>query len=281
MGPNKAVHIMFLAEGSCSSSVLNLDGRLGAGGYFVADAERVHRQRLASLIALTVGLALYRNERVYSLASDVASRAQEGHLADQKETQAATLVVIVMVIIAAIILGTLRLRLVEAHRPDLRVVWPLETNETRTERTPTADEVVRGPHVLGHENQAQALAPGAHQARTTSQDQFGEILIPTEHVLEVVKGQKRTSTRKFFPGYLFVQMELNEQTFHLVKNTPKITGFLGGTNPTPVTRVGDRADHQRDDRGQLKPKPKCSSKRATPSASSTARSPTSTAPSKR
>jgi len=49
-----------------------------------------------------------------------------------------------------------------------------------------------------------------------------------------VKGQRRTTTRKFFPGYMFVQMVLDDRTFHLVKNTPKITGFLGGTKPTPV-----------------------------------------------
>ena len=59
-------------------------------------------------------------------------------------------------------------------------------------------------------------------------------LIPTESVLEVVKGQRRTSTRKFYPGYMFVQMVMDDRTFHLVKNTPKITGFLGGTKPTPV-----------------------------------------------
>jgi transcriptional antiterminator NusG len=53
-------------------------------------------------------------------------------------------------------------------------------------------------------------------------------------VVENVKGQRRTTTRKFFPGYMFVQMILDDRTFHLVKNTPKITGFLGGTKPTPV-----------------------------------------------
>ena len=65
-------------------------------------------------------------------------------------------------------------------------------------------------------------------------DYFGDVLVPTESVMEVVKGQRRTTTRKFFPGYMFVQMVLNDQTFHLVKNTPKITGFLGGMKPTPV-----------------------------------------------
>ena len=64
---------------------------------------------------------------------------------------------------------------------------------------------------------------------------FGDILIPTETVQEVVRGKKRTSSRKFFPGYLFVQMDLSEKTWHLVKNTPYVKGFAaGGRNPQPV-----------------------------------------------
>ena len=67
-------------------------------------------------------------------------------------------------------------------------------------------------------------------------DDFGEILIPMEQVVEMVKGEKRTTKRKFFPGYILVNMELNDRTKSLVKNTPKVTGFLGGDplNPTPV-----------------------------------------------
>ncbi len=57
---------------------------------------------------------------------------------------------------------------------------------------------------------------------------FGEILIPSETVVEMKKGEKKTSTRKFFPGYILVQMELNNETWHVVKDTPKVTGFVGG-----------------------------------------------------
>ena len=85
----------------------------------------------------------------------------------------------------------------------------------------------------GHENKAR-LSLQERVKQMGKDAQFGQILIPTESVLEMVKGQRRTTTRKFYPGYMFVQMELNEETFHLVKNTPKITGFLGGQNPTPV-----------------------------------------------
>jgi len=63
----------------------------------------------------------------------------------------------------------------------------------------------------------------------------GEILVPTEKVVELVKGQKKESSRKFYPGYVLINMEMNEETWHLVNDTPKVTGFLGGkTDPVPV-----------------------------------------------
>ena len=85
----------------------------------------------------------------------------------------------------------------------------------------------------GHENKARlTLIERVRNNNLT--ESFGEVLVPTESVMELVKGQRRTTTRKFFPGYMFVQMVMEDRTFHLVKNTPKITGFLGGTKPTPV-----------------------------------------------
>lgn len=66
------------------------------------------------------------------------------------------------------------------------------------------------------------------------EDYFGEVLIPSENVVELVKGQKQTKSRKFFPGYIFVNMSLNEETWHLVKNASKVTGFVGGSKPSPV-----------------------------------------------
>jgi transcriptional antiterminator NusG len=85
----------------------------------------------------------------------------------------------------------------------------------------------------GHENKARlSLLERVRNAGLN--DYFGDVLVPTESVMEMVKGQRRTTTRKFFPGYMFVQMVMDDRTFHLVKNTPKITGFLGGTKPTPV-----------------------------------------------
>ena len=71
-----------------------------------------------------------------------------------------------------------------------------------------------------------------------------------------MKGQKRSTTRKFFPGYMFVQMDLDQETFHLVKNTPKITGFLGGTNPQPVKETEIQNINVAMTEGATRPKPR-------------------------
>ncbi len=112
----------------------------------------------------------------------------------------------------------------------------------------------------GQENRARLNLLGEIRKHHLEQE-FAEplessVLIPTEKVLEVNKGQKREAMRKFYPGYLFVQMELNEKTFHLVKNTPKITGFLGGTNPTPVRETEIAAINSAISEGQVKAKPR-------------------------
>ena len=87
---------------------------------------------------------------------------------------------------------------------------------------------------------------------------FGEILVPTEEVVEIRGGQKRRSERKFFPGYVLVQMDLNDETWHLVKNVPRVLGFIGGTadRPAPITAKEADAILQRVQDGVDKPKPK-------------------------
>jgi len=88
-------------------------------------------------------------------------------------------------------------------------------------------------------------------------DLFGEIMIPMEQVVEMVKGEKRTSKRKFFPGYILVHMELNEKSWHLVKNTPKVTGFVGNnTNPPSITDAEVSRLTTQISEGTLKPKAK-------------------------
>jgi len=90
------------------------------------------------------------------------------------------------------------------------------------------------------------------------QDRFGEVLVPTEEVVEMRAGQKRKSDRKFFPGYVLVQMELDDETWHLVKEVPKVMGFVGGTSDRPAP-ISDREAQRILDRvqeGVEKPKPK-------------------------
>jgi transcriptional antiterminator NusG len=94
--------------------------------------------------------------------------------------------------------------------------------------------------------------------RSGMQDKFGEIMVPVEEVIEMKGGQKSISERKFFPGYVLVQMEMNDDTWHLVKNTPRVTGFVGGTNlkPTPISdkEVADILQQMQE--GVEKPRPK-------------------------
>ena len=94
--------------------------------------------------------------------------------------------------------------------------------------------------------------------RSDLKDQFGDILVPTEEVVEMRDGKKRKSDRKFFPGYVLVQMEMNDATWHLVKEAPRVLGFIGGTTDKPVPISTAEADSilQRVEEGVDKPRPK-------------------------
>ena len=89
-------------------------------------------------------------------------------------------------------------------------------------------------------------------------EQFGEILVPTEEVVELRGGQKRKSERKFFPGYVLVEMIMDEKTWHLVRSTPKVLGFIGGTSdkPAPISSKEAELILQRVQDSSEKPKPK-------------------------
>jgi len=90
-------------------------------------------------------------------------------------------------------------------------------------------------------------------------DRIPDVLIPSESVVELVKGERRTSNRKFFPGYILVRMELDDQTWHVVKSTPKVTGFIG-SRTEPAVIPDEEVDGIRAQmaEGQEKPKPKYS-----------------------
>ncbi len=86
---------------------------------------------------------------------------------------------------------------------------------------------------------------------------FGDILIPSEKVLEMKKGVKTTSTRKFYPGYILVNMVLNDETWHIVKSIPKVTGFVGGAKNPPAVSEEEMAQiTQQMEEGAQRPKPK-------------------------
>ncbi|CAG1022594.1 Transcription termination/antitermination protein NusG [Methylococcales bacterium] len=94
--------------------------------------------------------------------------------------------------------------------------------------------------------------------RTGLDQYFGKVLVPTEEVVEMRQGQQRKSERKFFPGYVLVQMELNDETWHLVKEVPRVLGFIGGTSdrPAPITEAEAEAILNRVEAGVNKPRPK-------------------------
>lgn len=90
------------------------------------------------------------------------------------------------------------------------------------------------------------------------QDAFGRVLVPTEEVIEMRDGQKRKSERKFFPGYVLVEMDMNDETWHMVKETPKVLGFIGGKadKPAPITQKEVDNIMRRVEEGAEKPRPK-------------------------
>ncbi len=94
--------------------------------------------------------------------------------------------------------------------------------------------------------------------RSGMADKFGEVLVPVEEVVEMKSGAKSLSERRFFPGYILVQMEMTDETWHLVKSTPKVTGFIGGTamKPTPVSQKEVDVILNQVKEGVEKPKPK-------------------------
>ena len=94
-------------------------------------------------------------------------------------------------------------------------------------------------------------------ASAANPEKFGEVLVPTEQIVELVKGKRKTSSRKFYPGYILVNMTLDDETWHIVNDTAKVTGFLGGREkPTPISDAEAEQILNRMEAGKLKPKPK-------------------------
>ena len=98
----------------------------------------------------------------------------------------------------------------------------------------------------------------ARVERSELQNKIGEVVVPSEEVVEMRSGQKRKSTRKFFPGYVLVNMVMDDETWHMIRRVPRVLGFIGGTSqtPTPITDKEAYAILQRVEEGVSKPKPK-------------------------
>lgn len=114
-------------------------------------------------------------------------------------------------------------------------------------------------YIVNVSSGSEATAKASIEKRIGQQkmeEQFGQILIPAESVVELVKGQKQTRSRKFFPGYMFVEMLLNEKTWHVVKGSSKVTGFVGGQKPTAVPPDQVLRVTQQMETGAEKPRPK-------------------------
>jgi transcriptional antiterminator NusG len=110
----------------------------------------------------------------------------------------------------------------------------------------------------GYENKVR-LALEEKVKALSLQDKITDVLIPSESVVELVKGERKTSNRKFFPGYVLVRMELDDQTWHLVRSTPKVTGFIGSrTEPAVIPDEDVDKIRKQMAEGQEKPKPKYS-----------------------
>ena len=109
----------------------------------------------------------------------------------------------------------------------------------------------------GFENQVMRMLRERIE-RADMQEEFGDVLVPTEEVVEMRAGQKRRSDRKFFPGYVLVQMELGDDSWHLVKDTPRVLGFIGGKadKPSPITDAEVNVILQRVEAGVDQPRPK-------------------------
>ena len=108
----------------------------------------------------------------------------------------------------------------------------------------------------GFENKVKAALED-RIASSSHPEKFGEVVLPTEQVVELVKGKRRESSRKYYPGYLLVQMALDDETWYIVNNTAKVTGFLGGRDrPTPISDKEAERILNRMEAGKLEPQPK-------------------------
>ena len=146
----------------------------------------------------------------------------------------------------------------ENQKPQDQIVEEVAVQPAEGHETPAAEELLwYVVHTYSGFEQKAKLALQERIRQHKMDSAFSDILIPSENVIELVRGEKKTTSRKFFPGYMLVKMKLNENTWHLVKNTPKITGFVGNaTHPPAVPEEEVLRITNQMEQGTLKPRPK-------------------------
>ena len=191
----------------------------------------------------------------------------------QREVYATTVVVILTSVFFGLYLFSGRL-----GAEQRRAVDPSTALERRDDRR-RHEELVHRPHLLGLREEGGGVARGAQDGIRPGRDEIGEILIPTEDVVEMRGGRKVVSSKRFFPGYILVEMNMTDNAWHVVKNTPKVTGLRRRRRQADAAQQGrSRADSRAgQDRRREAEAEMTRSTRATRCASTRGRSPASTA----
>lgn len=134
------------------------------------------------------------------------------------------------------------------------------TEVDKVDNNPQAAENMRWYVIHAYSGMEKSVKRGLEEriARVTFSDQFGRILVPSEEVIEVKGGSKTVTERRFFPGYVLIEMQLTDDSWHLVKNTAKVTGFVGGikNKPSPISTAEVQKIMDQMQAGVDKPKPK-------------------------
>jgi transcriptional antiterminator NusG len=150
---------------------------------------------------------------------------------------------------------------VEAPLAEDKAEATTETDENEAEVKAASQNTKQRWYVVHAYSGFEAYVKKVLESRITTsehKDKFGKIMVPTEEVVEMRDGQRRKSERKFFPGYVLVQMEMDSDTWHMVKQVPKVLGFIGGTSdkPAPITEAEADAILNRVEEGVDRPRPK-------------------------
>ena len=135
---------------------------------------------------------------------------------------------------------------------------PLQSDLDKPESTKVENEGMQWYVLQAYSNYEKRVQAALQESieRHGMEDSFGQILVPTEEVVEMKNGQKKTSERKFYPGYVLVQMIMNDSTWHLVKSTPRVSGFIGGksSDPSPLSDAEAQAILQQVEVGTEQPR---------------------------